>query len=66
MEPSEADVKRLADAWMPFATVVEDEITLGWVGSEPPRLVWRIKAYLAQHDSNKARQFEERFFKHLK
>jgi hypothetical protein len=65
VEPSEAEVKRLADAWAPFATVVEDEITLGWADREPSRLMWLIKGYLAQHDPNKAQLFEERFFKHL-
>lgn len=60
-EPSDEDVERLAKAWMPFAVAAEREITEGWDGMEPPRLVWRVSAYLARNDPGKAKEFDKRF-----
>ncbi|WP_155293090.1 hypothetical protein [Comamonas testosteroni] len=60
-EPTEENVRRLANAWMPFAKSVEEEITVGWDGIEPTRLVRRVSAYLAKHDPEKGRVFDKQF-----
>lgn len=65
MEPSEDEVKRLAEAWEPFFTHIERQITAGFDTSEPTSLMWSISRYLSVHDPIKAKKFDNRFFKHL-
>lgn len=65
METYEDKVKRLGDAWEMFATVIENEITAGWIGMEPPKLVRDVSSYMSAHRPEKAKEFDKRFFHHL-
>lgn len=66
METHEQKVKRLADTWQLYATVIEQELCDGFNTSEPTRLMYEVHNQMTKSDPMKAAQFEKFFFSHLR
>jgi hypothetical protein len=66
MESYEQKVKRLADTWMLYAKVIEDELCEGFETSEPTRLMYAVHHEMTKSYPTKAAQFEKHFFSHLR
>lgn len=66
METHEQKVKRLADAWMLHATVIEAELCDGFDKIEPTLLMCAVHHQMTKTDPIKAAQFEKHFFSHLR
>ncbi len=64
-EENEDKVKRLANEWTLYATVIEKELCAGFVTSEPTSLMRSVHSAMLQSNPIKAKQFSDHFFKHL-
>lgn len=66
MEPYEQKVKRLADTWSLYATVIEKELCEGFDTIEPTCLMSAVLHEMTKTNPLKAAQFEKHFFSHLR